>query len=240
LKQTNDLLDLTFTKIKNDSANLFINNQRLKIPAAPVSLSTEKKLFSIQQESSGRIVSGYTQSGLGKSGFQLLTSTFSLALTGEKETYAEVWSLLIEAIARKEIKKYDVSFTTPFPYFPDEPIEFKIITAAEKPTVKIDSLEIPLAEDPLIKNVWLGKIWAGQSGWNSLTIDQDSSQHNFFVSQPGEWESLQVFNQQRKMRSLSAQNEPGVEIMRAQPVSRIIFFCLFLLAAGFLWLVPKL
>lgn len=239
-KQAGDFLALKLTKVKNDSAQLLINKQRLKIPATPVSISSGRNFFSIRQEPSGRIVSGYYQNGLGKSGVQLLTNTFSLVLAGEQEIYAEIWSPLIEAVARKEIKKYDVSFTTPFPYFPDEPVEFRIIGGTEKPTVRTDSLEIPLIEDPLIKNVWCGKTWAGQTGWNSLHIDQDSSRHSFFVSQPEGWKSLQVFNQQKSMRKLSSQKGHVAGHLVQQPVSRIIFFTLFLLSAGFLWLAPKL
>jgi hypothetical protein len=239
-RQANDLLFLKLNKVKADSAQVVVDKQRLKVPATPVSISSEKNLFSIQQELSGRMVSGYTQRSLGKSGFQLLTHTFSLALAGEKEAYAEIWSPLIESVARKEIRRYDVSFTTPFPYYPNEPIEFKIIAGAEKPSVKMDSLEIPLVEDPFIKNIWFGKIWAGQSGWNSLNIDQDSSQHNFFVSQPEGWRSLRVFNQQKSIKKLTSQRERVVEHVTLQPVSRIIFFLLLLLSAGFLWLTPKL
>ncbi len=186
------------------------------------------------------MVSGYYQSGLGKSGFQLLTNTFSLELAGDKETYAEIWSPLITAIARKELKEYDLSFTTPFPYYPDEPVEFKIIGGTIRPTVSIDSLQLSILEDPVIKNVWAGKIWAGQAGWNSLNIEQDSSRHNFFVSQPEGWRSLQIFNQQKSMRNLSSQKKHVVEHVLFKPVSKIIFFFLFLISAGFLWLAPKL
>jgi hypothetical protein len=239
-KQANDFLSLALTKAKSDSAQLLVNRQRLRISATPVSITSERNLFSIQREASGRMVSGYYQSGLGKSGFQLLNNTFSLELAGEKELYAELWSPLVEVIARKEIKKYDISFTTPFPYYSDEPVEFKIIGGAGKPTIKMDSLEIQLAEDPITKNVWYGKIWAGRAGWNFLRIDQDSSQYNFFVSQPEGWRSLQVFNQQKSLRKLSSQKERSVEQVLQQPVSRTIFFILFLLSAGFLWLAPKL
>ena len=239
-KQATEFLTVTANKIKSDSAELLLHTQRIKIPATPLSLTSTKNINTVQRELSGRIVSGYFQTGLGKSGFQLLANTFSLELAGQKDAYAEIWSPLIEAVARKEIKKYDVRFTTAFPYYPDEPVEFKIIAGAEKPRVTFDSTEISLVEDPLVKNVWYGKIWAGSVGWNSLTIHQDSSQHNFFVSQPGAWRSMRVLNQQRGMRNLLSQQEQIREQIVLLPVSKIIFFLLFLLSAGFLWVAPKL
>lgn len=238
-KEVNNLLALTVHKIKNDSAYVVINHKHLKIPATPVILSSAKNIFAIHQEPSGRIVSGYYPIGFGKSGFQLLTNTFSLELAGEKEKYAELWSGLIGAVARKEIKKYDLTFTTPFPYYPDEPVEFKIVSGGEQPRVRIEAAEISLVEDPLVKNVWYGRIWAGLVGWNSLTVDQDSSQHNFFVSQPNAWKSLQISNQQKSAKKISSKKIGVTERVVAKPVPKIIFFLLFLFSAGYLWLAPK-
>ncbi len=238
--QTKDFLNFKLSKIKSDSATVRINNQKFKIPATAVAVSSERRLVTLQHEISGRILSGYHPIGLGKSGFQLLTNTFSLSLAGEKEVYAAIWSSLLQTVARNEIKKYDFRFITPFPYYQDEPIEFKIIATSEKPTVKMDSSEIQLLEDPLIKNVWYGKTWTGNIGWNSLQIVQDSSEYNFFVSQPDVWNSLQLFNQHRSLQKLTSEKEDTVQRIVIQPISRTIFLILFLLAAGFLWLAPKL
>lgn len=239
-KQAQDMLDFKLTRIKSDSARLTVNQQPVKVSAAPASVSSGRNLFSIRQETGGRVVSGYYAHGLGKSGFQLLNHTFRYALTGEHELYAELWTPLLQAVARKEIKPYDLTFTTPFPYYPDEPIEFTIIGGTEKPVVKTGSVEIPVVEDPLIKNIWYGKIWAGQAGWNTVQIDQDSSRYDFFVSQPERWRSMQVFHQQKSMHRLSASTQRTVEKVIHQSLPPILFFSVFLLAAGFLWLVPKL
>lgn len=239
-KQANDLLNLTLSKIKNDSAQLLLQKKRIKIPATSVSIVSPKKTFAVQQEPSGRIISGYQSVGLGKSGFQLLSNTFSLALLGEKEAYAEIWSPLIQAVSRKEIREYDLQFTTSFPYYSDEPIDFKIIGGTAKPTVTIDSMEIPIIESPLIKNLWIGKMWATQIGWNTIHIDQDSSNHSFFVSSPESWKSLQVNNQLRSMKKIVSKKGNVSPQTILQPVPKIIFFLLFLVSAGFLWLAPKL
>lgn len=240
-KNVNEILNLKLGKVKGDSAQVLINAHPLRIPAAPVSAASAQRLFPILRDASGRIVSGYTYMGLGKGGFQLLTNTFSLSLIGEKEAYAAIWSPLLEAVARKEIIEYDLSFTSPFPYYPAEPVEFKIISGGEKPTVSMDSSEISLLEDPLVKNVWYGKIWAPQSGWNSLHIEQDSSEHNFFVSHPDQWKSLRVANQQKNLRTISSlPHRRTADQTHDRPVPRIFFLLTFLLSAGFLWLAPKL
>lgn len=239
-KSVKNYLDLDFTNLKSDSAQLIILKKRVKVPATSIQVSSNNKVSIIQQETGGRIISGYHTNGLGKSGFQLLDNTFALELAGEKETYAHLWSGVINALARNDIRKYDLTFTSPPPYYKDEPVEFKIVASGEEPTVSLDSIEVSLAEDPLIKNVWYGKVWAGQTGWNSIDIKQDSSQHNFFVSSVGAWDNLRIVNQQHAIQRLVSQNTDSVSQLMHKRVSPVIFFILFLLSAGFLWLAPKL
>jgi hypothetical protein len=233
-------LNLSVTPIKSDSASLIVQNKKLKTPATSVSVSSERKLFNTLSESSSRAVSGYYQYGKGKSGFQLLSNTYSLLLSGEKETYAELWSPLLEQVSRKEVKKYDLIFTTQFPYYQDESIAFEIIAAAEKPIMRIDSVEVPLEEDALIKNVWHGKIWAGKIGWHEATIDQDSSRHNFFAAGNDQWKNLRINNQQRLLQKIATSGKKSEEQIAYREISPFIFFVLFIISAGFLWLAPKL
>jgi len=239
-KSVKNYLNLDMKNFKSDSAKLTIHRQRIKVPATAVRVTSDKNLSVVQQDSDGRIVSGYYTYGLGRSGFQLLTNTYVLQLGGQKEIYADLWSDLITTLARNDLEKYDLSFTTPLPYYPDEPVEFKIIASGNKPNVTLDSTEVALTENPLIKNVWHGKIWAGHSGWHALAIRQDSSQHNFFVFPENSWSAVRISNQQNQLQKLVSQKNISNEQITHEPVSPIIFFFLFMLAAGFLWLAPKL
>lgn len=239
-KSVKNYLDLDVTGINQDSAHLVIHKKSLKVQATPVRISANRKLSAIQQETGGRIVSGYRTAGLGKAGFQILDNTYALSLAGENETYAYIWSGVVEALARNVIKKYDLRFTSPPPYFEDEPVEFTIVASAEKPTVILESMEIPLAEDPLVKNVWHGKIWTDQAGWHTLDIRQDSSRHNFFLSPVDAWNSIRINNQQQALQQFVSRETEGPDQLVHQQIPPWIFFVLFILSAGFLWLSPKL
>lgn len=233
-------LQRTVSNIKSDSASITINHTRSKFPATPVAVESGERQTSLLEDTNGRVVSGYVQHGFGKNGFSLLSNTFTLQLSGQAETYATLWSDMISALARKEQKPYDLAWLTSFPVYPDEPIEFQITSASEKPSVLIDSVEVPVSEHSLVHHVWYGKFWAGRAGWNSLTIRQSTDTYNFFVSQPGEWNSLRVAHQQKAMQKMiSAQRDEQKEVVR-QAIPRALFFILFVLAAGFLWLAPKL
>lgn len=233
-------LHCNVNNVKSDSASIIINHTRLKFPATAVAVASGDRQTSLLEDTNGRVVSGYVQHGFGKNGFSLLSNTFSLQLSGQAETYATLWSDMISVLARKEQKPYDLAWLTSFPVYPDEPIEFQITSASGKPTVLIDSVEVPVSEHSLVHHVWYGKFWAGRAGWNSLTILQSTNTYNFFVSQPGEWNSLRVAHQQKAMQKMiSAQRDEQKEVVR-QAIPRALFFVLFVLAAGFLWLAPKL
>lgn len=240
-KNTQQLTGLRTNKIKSDSATLILNRAKLKAPASPVTISSDKNIFNVLQEPSGRIVSGYTQHGLGRTGFTLLNQTYSLELSGKRDLYADLWTSLINATTKRDVKKYDLKFTTPFPHYCDEPIDFQIIATDKKPTLLSDSTDIPITEDQLIQNVWHGRLWSSKPGWNSIKITEDSTNYNFFVSdEHHNWKNLRIFNQQLALSKVSSSSEKPVEQFLERPIPLYIFFLLFILSTGFLWLAPKL
>ncbi|MFN8333737.1 MAG: hypothetical protein U0U09_01340 [Cyclobacteriaceae bacterium] len=239
-QSVSDFLKIRLSRVKSDSASLILNKQRLKIPATAAAISSTQKITAIDTDVTNRALSGYLQHGVGKIGFQLLTTTFSLQLSGREEEYATIWSNVITTLARKERRAYDLEFLSPFPYHIDEPVAFRIIAAGDKPLVTFDSADVPLFEDAMIGHVWYGKIWASCAGWNTLAVRQDSTQHIFFVGQEGEWKSIRTYNQQKSLQRIASKTNSPASITVAQPLPRLIFFVLFLLAAGFLWLAPKL
>lgn len=235
-----NVLHAKSSRIKSDSARISLNRQRIKLPAVPMELSFASAVSAIHREAGGRIVSGYTSHGLGKTGFQLFTNTFSLQLSGQHDAYATLWSRAITEMARKEQRAYDLTLLTPFPVYPDEPITFRVVSNAEKPIVTLDAEEIPIQEDLQVKNVWYGKIWAGQPGWHSLIIKQDSGSHNFSVATTDEWKNTRRFQQRARMEQLASGASEARNAMVQQRISPSVFFILFLLGAALLWLAPKL
>jgi hypothetical protein len=114
----------------------------------------------------------------------------------------------------------------------------------------VDSVSPPLREDAVIDNYWTTTFWATQPGWHAVTSLADSITTSFYVSKPEAWQGIRSMNLQtlnRANQSTSVNSMPEqprvdsadgkVEIKRISP---LWFFILFLLSAGFLWLVPKL
>lgn len=236
--KTTRFLEAKAVPFKNDTATITLSTGFIKTSATPLRLESNSKTSPILSESSGRIVAGYQPYGLGKLGFQLLTHTYRLQLAGEKETYAELWANLLEETARQELLHHSVNVSTPFPVYEDEPLALEIISSNSKPEVELDSIPLPLLESKLVSNVWQANTWAGTSGWHYLTVDEQV--FPIFISNDTEGKSMRIAQQQQLLKKLSGTQLGSSPRVVHQPIAPIIFYFTFLIAAGFLWLAPKL
>ena len=106
--------------------------------------------------------------------------------------YASLWSPLVERAARTQNPKFKIEIDQPFPIFPDEPLDVNVIAANATPQLTNDDVLIPLREDVVIDDYWHGTTWAGDEGWHQFVFEQDSAKHNYYVSNPTEWQSLRT------------------------------------------------
>lgn len=189
-----------------------------------------------------RILSAYAYNGFGKAGVQLLQETYRIALEGNIDDYAAIWSPLIEKTARKRNELTKIKLSNQFPVYEDEPLQVEVISSSDSHVTFGNNREtMALIEHVAIDNLWLGKTWAGKSGWHNFSAD--SSILHYFVSEPSAWKALRVTNQlrQNEIESINklASSQPDVFFER-KLFSTIIFYFLFLVSAGFLWLAPKI
>jgi hypothetical protein len=229
-----------FRKIESDTAHITAD-KHYELPAWNVALKNNSSVSPVTVNKN-RILSGYQYAGLGKVGFQLLQETYRLSLQGDSIGYSMIWAPLIGKVARSKDKVFDVSIQNKFPLFTDEPVVVKIISSGPEPVLLKDKIEIPLAEDALIDDVWYGKFWADEPGWHELTIAGDSSVVDYYVSEKGSWNSLVRMNTeiQTQIWSADTQQFQNTEVQILRPVPQWIFYLIFLLCFGFLWIAPKL
>jgi hypothetical protein len=241
VKKLYDFLPVTYTKILSDTAQFRItSSQSVTLPAWPVAPVATDRITPIQKNKN-RILSGYCAAGFGKTGFHLLQETYRLALQGDSVAYNTLWSGLLEQTSRTTRNKFELRLSTPWPWFPNEPIETEIISSAPEPELDQNGDRIPLIENPLIDNVWQGKIWEDQPGWHTMVIRNDSTRFHYYISEENSWSSLASFNTMRQT-SLSASSSPIKTISKEfyTSVPLWIFYILFLMGGGTLWLAPKL
>lgn len=238
----NRFLPIKTKRITKDTVHILFPDSKLNIlPIVAVEIPRDASIHTILSHK-GHILSGYIFSGAGKVGFQLLKETYRISLKGNADDYAFVWSDLIERTARAKNEMFKMNLVNDFPYYSDEPLFVNIISSGIQPLLYADKNFIPLMEDVIIDDYWQGKSWAGKRGWNQFSILQDSTHLNYFVSNDKEWRTLRIANQIRINELAEAEDskEKIASLYIGKPIPAILFYVIFLLACGFLWLAPKL
>jgi hypothetical protein len=148
---------------------------------------------------------------------------------------------LLEQIARTSGQPSKVKIVTPFPWYENEPIDIELISTSENISLSADSIPISLREDVSFDNVWHARTWAGAPGWHLLETSDGTSVH-YYISNPAQWKTLSLVNQQNKNKIYAGRrlDRPLEEIDVWEEIPALIFYIMFLLATGFLWLSPKL
>jgi hypothetical protein len=241
-KRNTSFLALPIKEIKGDTIRLALGKSIYTFPALPVKIDVDS-IEPITQ-SKERILSGYVSRGAGKIAFQLLQETYRLTLEGKTLDYARLWSPLIEQVAKIQDSRFKIELEQDFPIYTDEPLDINVIASKQNSRLLSDSVLLPLREDVVIDDYWHGSTWAGKRGWHQFSMEQDSTVKNYYVSDKSEWQNLRIVQQQKANEAISKKNFPNeqaeVTFTGEKLISPLIFFLLFLLSSGFLWLAPKI
>lgn len=240
-KKNRSSLALAIQENAKDTVRLKLNGSTEVLSVAPwIVIESVEKIT----DSNGRTLSGFVEKGIGKSGFQFLQETYQLILKGKEDHYAELWSPLLEQVARSKNHLHKINIKNSFPIYPDEPIEIAVISAENiTPRLTFNQVAIPLREDVVVDDYRHGKVWADTTGWHSLAIEGDSISKNFYVAPVGSWTSFRAIHLHETNERTSSNSSASTNYQTTneeQPMPPIVFYILFLLAAGFLWLAPKL
>jgi hypothetical protein len=224
-----------------DTVLLNLNGSTEILSVAPWTVKESVEATAI---ANGRVVSGFIEKGIGKLGFQFLQETYHLLLRGKEEQYSEIWSPLLERVARTKNQTHKILIKNSFPIYPNDPIDLDVISAANQvPELKFNQVAIPLREDVVVDDYHHCKIWVDTSGWHSLTVEKDSISKSFYAVPKDLWNSLRAMRLRavnERMATNSSTSAKYHMTHEEQPVPPFLFFLLFLFAAGFLWLAPKL
>ena len=104
-----------------------------------------------------------------------------------------------------------------------------------------DSIQVPLREDINVDNVWHTRTWAFKKGWHTLKTNEGTVRPYYILSR-GSWNALSISNQIKMngLKSSKNANDSTNEITTTKDVPPIIFYLVLIVAAGFIWLSPRL
>jgi len=235
-----DFYPLPLRKVLKDTTEVRVGHANYRFPVAQFRFIPDASLEPTLVNETG-VLAGYTYSNRGKIAFQLLQETYRLMLSGDSIGYGLVWSPLLERTARQKTQSSSVSLSRSFPLFVDEPFEVDVVSSGKATDLVTDEIEVPLAEDPMLDDLWTTTVWAGKTGWHTLsTTEGDSLSYYVFTSQ--EWSALKSNKQveDNLLYSRSTAGDQRIANTRLEAFSPLWFYVAFILSAGFLWLAPKL
>lgn len=203
-----------------------------------------KPLFSLNSihQSNDQILSAYKTLGNGKIATSALENTYQLVLNGNTNVYQTLWSETINALSKKNIPSAHWEASDQL-IFKDEPFSFRLRTLLEKPkTLDEQNDLIPLINDINNSQVWRGKTYPKALGWQSMKLEQDTTQvFHFYVTDTTKWKSIKSHKtyeaNKRQFETSKTESEPYTT---RQPMTLVWLYLLFLLCIGYLWLEPKL
>lgn len=235
-----DFLTAPMKKVSQDTATVIVAGKTIKFPVAAVRPEATDGLQTVLGHD-GETLAGYRHALKGRIAFQLLQETYRLKLSGDSLTYGWIWSPLIDEVARSRNGGSQIMISNPFPVYVDEPITIGLMSSADRPAVSFDSIDLPLREDVLLDNLWSTTTWTDKPGWHSVQ-STDGSLHSHYVFNDGEWSALR--NAQLIRENIKASRRqsgaPTTVASAEKEYPPVYFFIAFVLAAGFLWLAPKL
>jgi hypothetical protein len=239
-KHTSHFFPWNFSPAKADTTKLLLDSKKITVSMATVTAPASTQLNPILKNKSG-VLTGYRTIGLGKVGYQLLQDTYPLVLQGDSIAYSHIWSPSIEILLRSIRREQTVHIKNNFPFYPHTPLAVDIITTQNNPALSADSIVLPLAEDAIVDNLWHTTMWTATPGWHQF-ITGDSVKHNYYVSAPGAWKSLQAIHV-RNASMLHRQSRTADDTTRSftyRFVPPLLFYLLMLAGLLVLWLTPKL
>lgn len=233
-------LPFTFRQIQKDTAHFHLG-KRLTLPAWPVEAKTSAGKIIPIIENKERILTGYAYEGFGKIGFQLLQETYSLALQGDSSSYRNLWLSILHSNARTENRNFEISIANDFPIYESQPVQIEVKGSSKvAPTLVHNGIEVPMAEDLVIDDLWRTKVWAGEPGWYELQIKGDSVKTFYYVSDDSEWRSLATANAIRNTKKVSSDKPvQSHSSWEYKPFATWLFYLMFVISAAALWLTPK-
>ena len=189
----------------------------------------------------GKTIAAYKQMALGRVATTTLLGSYQMLLNGSDQIYKSIWTNILDEIAKPKIVPVEWNANTKIPKV-DEPFDFSLyINLQEFAVIDEDSVRTPMLQKLMVSTHFTGTIYPKKTGWQHLSIDGDStSQFSFFVYDSVDWKALSstqnIVLNQKKFKTDVNKNKT---VISNRPVSPLLFYILFLLGVGWLWLSPK-
>lgn len=214
---------------------------KVQIPVLPATFEAETLVQPIITSKDG-VWSAYTQKGAGRLSTSMIADTYQLLLDGNEVVYQYIWSATLSAVGQKKLPLV-LWETDNYIAYPDEPFHFSLRTAIPNPEVSsgLDT-QIALRQDVQLRDQWKGVVYPKETGWNRVALKSDSTATmSYYVGTPTDWVDLKSYaTRKENARVFNGENVVQTVDTTLKPISLVWFYVVFVLAMGYLWVVPRI
>jgi len=187
-------------------------------------------------------LSFYKQMGLGRVATTTMLNSYQLLLHGKDQVYKNIWTQILDNVVKQKEQSVQWQSLTEIPKV-DGPFSFVLRTGLEELSiVHTDKNRVSLLQNSTVPFKYTGTTYPTKKRWNTLKVESDSTpKFSYYVYGSDDWKSLSAFkNRAANTKHFSAEVKENRAVVINSPMSPILFYILFLLGVGWLWLSPKI
>jgi len=198
---------------------------------APLYITATPGTQALVTDAQQHILAGSSLYGSGKLVNTTLHTTYSWLLAGNRESYQNLWSLLLQKAARTRPQTAQWFIGTALPRL-CMPVTLRLETGAPQPRATVNGARLSLAQDAVLPFQWEGTYWPTQAGWQTAVAATGDTCHWYAFDEKA-WQSISAGEQQRQ-GSITAAGA------NASTLPKIYIVIVLLLALTFLWVEEKM
>ncbi len=222
------------------------------VSVAPLELELRDDQVPLLRDDQDRIVAARIDHGAGRVAFTLVRDTWRWERGDRPAAFAEFWSWLLDAVAPQpalEATQRAIGWIAAQRTTVDEPMVLAWSTRGLPTPVEIlapsgTRSRVALLEDALEPTLWSGIYWPRETGWHRAAPGAPGSTVDFWVDAPSAWPGVRATESRRFTSELAARprltTTPTTLPAGDDAARRWFAWAAFLVAAGFLWLEPRL
>jgi hypothetical protein len=193
----------------------------------------------------------FTRQSLGRIALNLLQQTYLLKLKGNDKAYSAIWSELMDNIIRQDFVQNEWSIANELVSHSNEKLSIDLLSdenlpkgIAESPGGKQIAFYFQQALEDNEK--WSSYFWPSANGWHRLRTQENRRDAEWvFIQSKEAWPALKASTRLQANQEWLANYSPSLtralQLRQNQqkPIALWIFYLLFLVSVGLLWLEEK-
>ncbi|KAA2244898.1 hypothetical protein F0L74_02740 [Chitinophaga agrisoli] len=162
-----------------------------------------------------------------------LRNSYTWLLSGNRQVYETIWSLLLQKAARPLPQSIQWHIGTALPRV-NMPVQLYLETAMPSPPATVNGAPLSLAQDGTLAFRWQGTYWPTRAGWQAAVAAPGDTSW-WYAFEPNDWPAIATLENQGQDSKAAIGPQAT-----AMPLPKIYFVLAFILAAAFLWVEEKM